>query len=377
MLDVVRQFPALFKVMTLVAGQNDAKLTKQIAEFRPRLAIMQHEEAAARLKKRLGAQHSVKVGWGEAAMVKAASAEHIQHVVAGIVGAAGLAPVYAAVCAGKEVSLANKETLVVMGELMMVAAQRHGARILPMDSEHNALFQCLGKTPSKQVSKLILTSSGGPLRDTPPEALARVTCEQALAHPNWSMGKKISIDSATMMNKGLEVIEARWLFNQPPSKIQVLIQRESIVHSLVEFVDGSLLAQLGLPDMRTPIAHCLSYPNRLALPLPKLDLARLGKLRFEAVLPQRYPCLTLALKALSMGGLAPAVLNGANEVAVEAFLQAALPFTGIAKTLEHSLNAFAAQQGSPPPTSLAQAIAADQLGRSLAMECINAQTASS
>ncbi len=380
-LEVVRQFPSKFCVDVLVAGQNDAKLARQIEEFSPRLAIMQHEEAAARLKKRLPVTHSVEVLWGSDAIVQAVGSANIEHVVAGIVGSAGLLPTYAAVCAGKQVSLANKETLVVAGELMMTQARQSGAQILPMDSEHNAIFQCLGnvplnQAPLSQVSKLILTGSGGPLRDTPPAELRNVTCAQALAHPNWSMGQKISIDSATMMNKGLEVIEARWLFGVPQERIEVLIQRESIVHSMVEFVDGSLFAQLGMPDMRTPIAHCLGYPQRLPLQVPKLNLSDVGKLHFEAVLPQRYPCLTLALKALSMGGLAPAVLNGANEVAVEAFLQENLGFMEIANTLEHSLTAFGAQQGvhSSPATSIAQAIAADQLGRTLAHGFLNRST---
>jgi 1-deoxy-D-xylulose-5-phosphate reductoisomerase len=289
--------------------------------------------------------------------------------MAGIVGAAGLASTLAAVQAGKRVLLANKEALVMAGPLVMRAARASGATLLPVDSEHNAVFQCL--SDMKAVRRILLTASGGPLRTLPLERLASVTPEQACAHPNWVMGRKISVDSATMMNKGLEVIEARWLFDVPAERIEIVIHPQSIVHSLVEYVDGSVIAQLSNPDMRVPIAHALAHPERIGSGAAPLDLATLKTLSFESPDYERFPCLRLAYSALEAGGTAPAMLNAANEVAVEAFLAGRLPFTGIAAVLAHVLEALPAR----PAEDLAEVIAADGHARRMAHERIFARAA--
>ena len=290
-------------------------------------------------------------------------------VMAGIVGAAGLASTLAAVRAGKRVLLANKEALVMGGPVVMRAARESGATILPVDSEHNAVFQCLGT--SKNPRRIILTASGGPFRAVPLEALAGVTPEQACAHPNWTMGRKISVDSATMMNKGLEVIEARWLFDLAPERIEVLIHPQSIVHSLVEYADGSVIAQLSNPDMRVPIAHALAYPQRIESGVKSLDLAALKSLTFEKPDEARFPCLPLAYAALRAGGTAAAVLNAANEIAVEAFLAARLPFTAIARVIGDTLAALPAR----PAAALEDVLAADEQARRFAAARVLAQAA--
>ena len=277
--------------------------------------------------------------------------------MAAIVGAAGLASTLAAVRAGKRVLLANKEAMVMAGPLVTAAARTSGARILPVDSEHNAVFQCLGN--GKGVSKIVLTASGGPFRATPVESLGAVTPEQACAHPNWVMGRKISVDSATMMNKGLEVIEARWLFDVAPERIEVLIHPQSIVHSLVEYADGSMISQLSNPDMRVPIAHALAWPERIASGAQPLDLASIRHLSFEKPDLARFPCLSLAYAALRTGGTAPAVLNAANEVAVEAFLAGRLPFTGIPGVIADTLDSVPARAAD----DLAAVMAADAHAR--------------
>ncbi|MCH8888020.1 MAG: 1-deoxy-D-xylulose-5-phosphate reductoisomerase [SAR324 cluster bacterium] len=375
-LDVVARHRERYPIHALAAHSNVERMAAQIETFRPKVAVMFDGEAAQRLRELRPRNGRTAVLVGMEGLLEVASAPETDHVVAGIVGAVGLLPAHAAIEAGKEVSLANKEVLVLAGELMVSRARETGAVLLPMDSEHNAVFQCLGgSTTAPGVERVVLTASGGPFRDLAPEAFGAITLEQALAHPNWKMGPKITIDSATMMNKGLEVIEARWLFGLPPEKIEVLIHRQSIVHALVEFEDGSVIAQLGLPDMRTPIAACLAYPERIALRLPRLDLTQVGKLEFEAVPRERYPAFFLALEAMHAGGGVPALLNGANETVVAAYLDHAFPFTEIAAILEKVMRKAGAlaKSEAPPPClaairGIADAIEADALGRSLAAE---------
>ena len=395
-LDVAGRFPGAYTIHALAARSNVDSLMGQIERFRPAVAVLYEEEAAASLRKRLPASCRTSVLSGLDGLLEAAAAPEADHVVAGMVGAVGLRPAFAAIEAGKEISIANKETMVLAGQLMMERARETGSILLPMDSEHNAVFQCLAgnniagnntagnnaaggnsKGDETEVERIILTASGGPFRDLPPEKFKEITRKQALAHPNWNMGPKITIDSATMMNKGLEVIEARWLFGLPPERIAVVVHRQSIVHSLVEFVDGSLIAQLGLPDMRTPIAYCLAYPQRLPLDLPRLNLAEVGKLEFEEVSPQRFPVFFLALEALALGGGMPAALNGANEETVAAYLDGAFPFTEIAVILKESMARMQRESGNggAPPCiagmhTVEDAISADRYGREVAIKLI-------
>jgi 1-deoxy-D-xylulose-5-phosphate reductoisomerase len=376
-LDVVARFPDRYKVHALAAHSSDERLAEQVERFRPAVAVLYDAEAAQRLRERRPAGGRTTVLSGMEGLLEAAAAPEVRHVVAGIVGAVGLRPAYAAVAAGKELSIANKEVMVLAGELMMACAQDSGAALLPMDSEHNAVFQCLAGSPPERVRRIVLTASGGPFRDMEPAALQSISKAQALAHPNWKMGPKITIDSATMMNKGLEVIEARWLFDLPPERIGVLIHRQSIVHALVEFVDGSVIAQLGLPDMRTPIACCLAHPERLPLELPRLELAQVGRLDFAEVSAALYPCFFLALEALRLGGGMPAALNGANEAVVQAYLDDAFPFPQIAGILGGVMQQLAAQRdvADAPPflrriASVEDAVLADGLGRRLAAAAI-------
>jgi 1-deoxy-D-xylulose-5-phosphate reductoisomerase len=372
-LDVVARFPDRYRVHALAARTNWQALAGQIEAFRPERVALFEEEAAERLREALPAGNAPRILSGMEGLIEAASDPGVDHVVSGMVGAVGLRPTYAAIEKGKQVSIANKETLVLAGELMVGLAARTGSRLIPMDSEHNAIFQCLAGPCNDAVHRIVLTASGGPFRDLAPARFHTITRKQALDHPNWKMGPKITIDSATMMNKGLEVIEARWLFGLTPERIEVLVHRQSIVHSLVEFVDGSVIAQLGLPDMRTPIACCLAYPERLPLDLPRLNLSQVGKLEFEGVSEERYPCLFLALRALRHGGGAPAALNGANEAVVEAFLRGAFHFTEIAVILEKMMAALESTLkragGAVFLTSIASvedALAADRWGRETA-----------
>jgi len=375
-LDVVAQHPERYRVHALAAHANVEAMLPQIAQFKPRVVVLHEADAAAQLADAIGAGraggHTPAVLSGMEGLLEVSTAPEVEQVVAGMVGAAGLRPVHAALQAAKPVALANKEVMVLAGELMMGLAQEKGCAVLPVDSEHNAVFQCLQGNTISQVEQLILTASGGPFRDLPLEDFPAITREQALAHPNWAMGPKITIDSATMMNKGLEVIEARWLFDLPPEQIGVLIHRQSIVHALVGYRDGSVLAQMGLPDMRTPIAHCLAYPERLPLELPRLNLAEVGRLEFMDVEPARYPCLGLALEALRMGGGMPAALNGANEAVVAAYLDGAFSFVQIAAILKEVMTKLSAQRGKPDTpwlgdvSSVEDAIAADAHGRNLA-----------
>ena len=335
-LEIVRQFPQKFQIEALSCKSSIEQLREQIIEFKPRIVCVDTSGQASELKEtfsiRQGSPETEFV-WGREGLKQISSDNETDLVVAGIVGAAGLEPTYSAVEAGKIVAVANKEPLVMAGELFMQTAKKTGAKLLPTDSEHNAIFQSLHNEPSERIARLILTASGGPFRDLPLDKFEQITLAETLNHPNWEMGRKITIDSATMMNKGLEIIEAQWLFNVSVEKIDVLMQRESIIHSMVEFIDGSFLAQMGLPDMRVPIAYCLGWPERLPLKIPRLDPVAINALHFEAIDTQRFPCLSLSLKAAKQGGGAPAVLNGANEEVVAAFLNEEIRFVDIFKTL--------------------------------------------
>ncbi len=337
-LSVVEKFPDRFKVVALAAGNNIELLEKQVRRFRPAIVSVVSERSAGDLKKRCG-DLSVRIFSGVEGMIQAAAADEADITVSAIVGTAGLVPTLAAIRAGKDIALANKEVLVTAGELVMAECRARGVRILPVDSEHSAIFQCLLAGANKDIRKLVLTASGGPFRSHSKKDLAKVTSAQALKHPNWSMGRKITIDSATLMNKGLEVIEARWLFDIAPDKIKVLVHPQSIVHSMVEYQDGAVVAQLGMPDMKGPIAYALSYPERLLDVSPALDLAKVGTLTFEEPDMDRFPCLAYAFDALQEGGSMPAVLSAANEVAVKYFLEEKIGYTDIARVIRSTMDA--------------------------------------
>ncbi len=341
-LEIVAAFPQRYRVTALTAGNNLTLLEEQIRRFRPRCVAVLTEASAERLRRSLGPDAPQILCCVEG-LITCASHPEVDIVVSAIVGAAGLVPTMAAIEAGKDVALANKETLVTAGPLVMEAVARRGVRLFPVDSEHSAIFQSLEGHRHGDVRRLILTASGGPFRNRSLAELRNVTAPEALAHPNWNMGRKISIDSATMMNKGLEVIEARWLFDLEADRIAVHIHPQSIVHSMVEYVDGSVIAQLGIPDMKMPIAYALSYPERLPLDLPPLDLCALSTLSFEAPDLSRFACLGLAYRALRTGGTAPAVLNAANEIAVEAFLNGEISFLDIPAVIGEVLEGHAAQ----------------------------------
>jgi 1-deoxy-D-xylulose-5-phosphate reductoisomerase len=339
-LDVLARHPERFKLLAIAANSKADKLAAQIRRWRPAYAALADERAGRQLHELLGdGAPGTRVLLGPGALEELAALSEVQCVMAAIVGGAGLRSTLAAARAGKRLLLANKESLVMAGPLLLAAARAGGATLLPVDSEHNAIFQCLppgartGMTPPG-LKRVLLTASGGPFRDTPAEALAAVTPEAACAHPNWVMGRKISVDSATLMNKGLELIEACQLFGLTPSQVQILVHPQSIVHSLVEYVDGSVLAQLGAPDMRTPIAHALAWPERIESGVESLDLLKAGRLDFRPPDTDKFRCLALAQAAACAGGLHPAVLNAANEVAVEAFLERRLNFPGIAAVIE-------------------------------------------
>jgi len=340
-LDVLARHPEQYSVYALSAHSKVAELAAQCQQFRPQRAVVGSAEAALELTRLLREQGlATEVDYGVDALCAIASAPQVDAVMAAIVGAAGLAPTLAAARAGKKVLLANKEALVMSGQLFMDAVYDNGAVLLPIDSEHNAIFQCLphsyGRSPAASgVAKILLTASGGPFLTRAVESLDAVTPEQACKHPTWSMGRKISVDSATMMNKGLEVIEAHWLFGASAEQIEVVIHPQSVIHSMVSYVDGSVLAQLGNPDMRTPIAHALAYPQRIASGVPQLDLAQIATLQFERPDFHRFPCLALAFDALRAGGTAPALLNAANEVAVQAFLDLQIGFRQIDRVIAH------------------------------------------
>jgi 1-deoxy-D-xylulose-5-phosphate reductoisomerase len=344
-LDVIGQHPDKYRVFALT-GQSQLKLlAQQSVAFKAKYAVVTDEASAKQLSQLIqDLKGQTEVLFGEQALSDVASSSQVQIVMAAIVGAAGLLPTLSAVESSKKVLLANKESLVMAGSIFMRAVQQHTADLLPIDSEHNAIFQCLpsnkGENSQNAVKKIILSASGGPFRNWTAEQMQSVTPEQACAHPNWSMGNKISVDSASMMNKGLECIEAKWLFDTDMKYIDVLIHPQSIVHSLVQYIDGSVLAQLGNPDMRTPIAHGLAWPQRISSSVADLDLAEIAQLTFEQPDLERFPCLKLAYQAAEAAGDAPAVLNAANEIAVDAFLNQRIGFTDIAKVVDQTLNTF-------------------------------------
>ena len=371
-LDVIARHPQRFQVYALTADRQWERLFEQCQQFNPRYAVLVDSAAAEQLQAKLKQTDlSTEVLQGSAALEQVARAAEVSTVMAAIVGAAGLKPCLAAAQAGKRVLLANKEALVMSGRIFMQAVQTHGATLLPIDSEHNAVFQALprdgnGDLGAMGVRRILLTASGGPFRTTPLAELEGVTPDQACAHPNWVMGRKISVDSATMMNKGLEVIEAHWLFNADADQIQVVIHPQSVIHSMVEYIDGSVMAQLGNPDMRTPIAYALGFPERIDSGVSALDLFQIARLDFEAPDTQRFPCIALAYMALRAGGTAPAVLNAANEIAVAAFLERKLPFQAIAGVIEHTLGAIS----NGAVDTLDQVLAADSQARHIAQEQI-------
>jgi 1-deoxy-D-xylulose-5-phosphate reductoisomerase len=369
-LDVVMRHHDQFHVVALTANSNFEKMLVQCRHFQPRYAVMLDEESAARLDveiRKEGLETSVLSG--VESLEKVASLSEVDTVMAAIVGAAGIRPTFAAACAGKQVLLANKETLVMAGRIFMDVVKKHQASLLPIDSEHNAIHQSLphnfnGNLAEVGVRRILLTASGGPFRHSSLSVLEQVTPEQACAHPNWDMGRKISVDSATMMNKGLEVIEAHWLFDAAPEKIQVVIHPQSVIHSMVEYVDGSVLAQLGNPDMRTPIAHALGYPERIDSGVTSLDIFKIARLDFEAPDLERFPCLDLAYQALAIGGNMPAILNAANEIAVASFLDGQMPFTAIPSMIEQVMQTISHKEIS----TLEDVLEADNLAREIARE---------
>jgi 1-deoxy-D-xylulose-5-phosphate reductoisomerase len=363
-LDVVAAFPEHFAVKALAGGRNLDLLERQVRQHGPECVAMRDADGARELERRLDG--AARVVHGCDGLIGVATHPEVDLVVSSIVGAAGLPPTYAALEAGRDVALANKEALVVAGEQMTARAEATGARILPVDSEHNALHQCLKGEEMGEVRRLWLTASGGPFRKHSRRQLETVTREQALRHPTWKMGPKITIDSATLMNKGLEVIEARWLFGLGPDRIRVVVHPQSVVHSMVEFVDGSFKAQLGITDMRHPIQYALTWPRRWPTALPEFDPRTLGALEFEPPDQERFPCLGLAYRALEAGGAAPAVLNAANEVAVQAFLDGRAGLLEIPMVIEAALE----QHGGDPAGSVEQLLAADARTRRTAEQIV-------
>ncbi len=370
-LDVIARHPDRYQVFALTANNNVDGIAEQVLSLRPRYAVMKNEQAATDLQGvlRSAGCDEVEVLAGEDGLCSVAAHPQVDTIMAAIVGSAGLGPTMAAVEAGKKVLLANKEALVMAGHLFMDAVKANGATVLPIDSEHNAIFQCMPAgfdrgLQSQGVRRILLTGSGGPFRTAAVSSLAGVSPEQACAHPNWDMGRKISVDSATMMNKGLELIEACWLFDTGPDKIDIVVHPQSVIHSMVEYVDGSVLAQLGNPDMRTPIAHGLAWPERIDAGVASLDIIATARLDFEPPDYQRFPCLRLATEAIEQGGTAMAVINAANEIAVEAFLDGRIRFTDIPVIIERVLNAATIVE----PVSLVMVQDADAQARALALE---------
>ena len=369
-LDLIERSPDAFEVIALTAATRVDELAAAARRTGARLAVIDDEALLSELRRGLEGTRC-EAAAGRDALIAAAAGE-AEWVMAAIVGCAGLEPVMAAVEAGKTVALANKEALVTAGALMTDAAHRAGATILPVDSEHNAIFQCLAGDSGDGVSRIILTASGGPFRSKSMAEMASMTAAQAVAHPNWSMGAKISVDSATMMNKGLELIEAFHLFGLPSDRLDIVVHPQSVIHSMVEYRDGSVLAQLGSPDMRIPIAHTLAWPRRMETPCQRLDLVAIGQLTFEAPDPQRFPALRLARAAMAAGGAAPVALNAANEEAVAAFLGGRIGFLDIAATVERVLNA---QAGLPAPRSIADVIDIDRASRHSAQDMMRTKAA--
>ena len=371
-LAVIRQNPTLYKAYALVGGKNVVKMTQQCQEFKPKYVAMADQHAASELKANLiNLNLDIDVFSGDEAICDLAQLPEVDQVMAAIVGAAGLKPTLAAIKKGKCILLANKESLVTCGHLFMQAVKRYGAQLLPVDSEHNAIFQSLPASVQQDlgfanladhgITKIVLTGSGGPFRDFPIDKLALVTPEQAVAHPNWSMGKKISVDSATMMNKGLEYIEARWLFNASPEEMEIIVHPQSIIHSMVRYQDGSVIAELGVPDMCTPIAYSMSYPKRINSTVPALDFTKIASLTFNQPDFDRYPCLKLAIDASNQGQAATTALNAANEIAVAAFLENKIGFMDIAKQVSKVLEKLT----FPEPTTIEDVFAIDLWAREI------------
>lgn len=374
-LDVIRRNSERYHVVALTANTQVDRLFDLCCQFHPRYAVMVNPDAAEQLEIKLHQEGlEIAVRSGASALDEVVSVAEVDYVMAAIVGAAGLNSSLAAARAGKRILLANKESLVMAGQLFMDEVQKHNAELLPIDSEHNAIFQCMPADYQRGldqigVKKILLTGSGGPFREWPVEQLANVTPEQAVAHPNWNMGRKISVDSATMMNKGLELIEACWLFDTDLQHIEVVLHPQSIIHSMVEYLDGSILAQLGQPDMRTPIAHALAWPERICSGVDSLDLLSMARLEFCEPQLDRYPCLELAREALRAGGTASCVLNAANEVAVQNFLDGKLNFTGIAKTVEYTLENMTLRAAD----SIAQLLEEDEQARYISQQYISSK----
>ena len=360
-LDLVERNPESFVVVAIAGGRDHAALARIALAFRPEFVAIRDESAYAPLKEAL-AGTNIQVAAGREAVIEAATRE-ADLLVSAIVGAAGVEPTHAAIEAGRDVALANKECLVCAGVPFMRAAREAGVRLLPMDSEHNAIFQALGGADPATIERMIITASGGPFRTWTKEAIENATVAEALNHPNWSMGPKITIDSATMMNKGLELIEAHHLFGVPASKLDVVVHPQSIVHGMVSFADGAVTAGMGAPDMRVPISHCLGFPDRLAAPTPRLDLAAIGSLTFERPDYDRFPSLRLALDALAAGAGLPTVLNAANEIAVEAFLAGRIAFGGIARHVAEAIDAALGNGFAKEPATVAEALGVDHIVR--------------
>jgi len=361
-LEVARAHPEEYKIVALSAGRNGDLLLDQIKIFRPAAVALLDESVAARVRSRLPAGNAPKIFSGVEGFVRLATLEGVDTVVSAMTGAAGLVPTYEAIKAGKNVALANKETMVMAGPLVMAEARTRGVTILPIDSEHSAILQSLQGHPRGDLKRVILTASGGPFRDLSLDEMRQVTAAQALKHPNWEMGPKITIDSATLMNKGLEVIEARWLFDLEMDQIDILIHPQSIVHSMVEYRDGSIIGQMGIPDMTLPISYALSYPRHLGNDLPPLDLEKIGDLSFRKPDMIRFRCLGLALEAATTGGSMPAVLNGANEIAVDAFLRGTIGFLEIPELIEKTMDAHT----HSPVETIEAVLAADRWARDTA-----------
>jgi len=361
-LKVARAHPEEYKIVALSAGRNGDLLLDQIKIFRPAAVALLDESVAARVRSRLPAENAPKIFSGVDGFVRLATLEGVDTVVSAMTGAAGLVPTYEAIKAGKNVALANKETMVMAGPLVMAEARTRGVTILPIDSEHSAILQSLQGHPRGDLKRVILTASGGPFRDLSLDEMRQVTAAQALKHPNWEMGPKITIDSATLMNKGLEVIEARWLFDLEMDQIDILIHPQSIVHSMVEYRDGSIIGQMGIPDMTLPISYALSYPRHLGNDLPPLDLEKIGDLSFRKPDMIRFRCLGLALEAATTGGSMPAVLNGANEIAVDAFLRGTIGFLEIPELIEKTMDAHT----HSPVETIEAVLAADRWARDTA-----------
>jgi 1-deoxy-D-xylulose-5-phosphate reductoisomerase len=381
-LEVIAAFPERFEVVALAAGRKTDKLAEQVRRFRPTLISVAEPRAAQQLKDQLGAD-APEIAVGDAGLLAVATVD-ADLVVSALVGAVGLAPTLAAIRTGRDVALANKEVMVMAGALVLREVKARGVRLLPVDSEHSAIFQVLAGQRPEDLRRILLTASGGPFRTWSAERIARATIDEALAHPNWTMGPKITIDSATLMNKGLEVIEARWLFDTPPERIDVVVHPQSVVHSLIELCDGSVLAQLGVPDMRVPIAVAIAWPERLPLldatsglarELPPLDLATANRLDFEQPDRERFPCLDLAYAALRGDEAAPAALNAANEVSVAAFLAGEVPFGAIAATNAVVLDAHLARAGGTALRDLDDVLEADAQARARARESLAAGVA--